>query len=273
MPPLPCMCLTALPNRLPPSLLLKAQSVSWHVCIFHYFQFITKPQRKEQLAVGEGRTGERENRMKGRGKAGEPKISPPQPSPHLHPHPQPHPSHRKRGKNLRTPAWVASTTQPYSYANSAVSVSTVGVLTGGAVLRRPSSLPHHLFKSSKQKPGERATWLVKYACVGPLQWNNDCGITPACARGCVAISCQHWVNVRDVYSWGRSRERERGRIRKRGVIKDGGEVGDTDITPVWAARSCMCWDCGPAETGSAGWKTERGPRVKKKKRFFCMCFK
>lgn len=169
---------------------------------------------------------------------------------------------------MRTPVGIASTTQVHSYANFAVSVSTVAVLTGGAVVRRPSSLPHHLFKSSKQKPGERATWLVKYACVGPLQWNNDCGITPACARGCVAISCQHWVNVRDVYSWGRGRER----VRKRGVIKDGREVGDTEITPVWAASVCMCWDCGPAEGGSAGQKQKRFAGARKGS-FCCMSFK
>lgn len=176
---------------------------------------------------------------------------------------------------MRPPVGIASTTQAYAYANFAVSVSTVAVLTGGAVVRRPSSLPHHLFKSSKQKPGERATWLVKYACVGPLQWNNDCGITPACARGCVAISCQHWVNVRDVYSWGRGRERDREidrecvrererKRRKRGVIKVGGEVGDTDITPVWAVCVCICWDCRAAEGGSAGWKTEEVCRSKKR---------
>lgn len=134
---------------------------------------------------------------------------------------------------MRTPVRIASTTQAYSYANAAVSVSTVAVLTRGAVVRRPSSLPHHLFKSSKQKPGERATWLVKYACVGPLQWNNDCGITPACARGCVAISCQHWVNVRHVYSWGRYTERER--VRKRGVIK-GWQGGGSH----WY-YSCVSW--------------------------------
>lgn len=169
--------------------------------------------REKRSWQSERRAGERENRMKGRRKAGEPKIN--HHPPHLPP-PSTPPSHRKRGKNLWTPVGIASTTQAYSYANFAVSVSTVAVLTGGAVVRRPSSLPHHLFKSSKQKPGERATWLVKYACVGPLQWNNDCGITPACARGCVAISRQHWVNVRDVYSWGR----ERKRVRKRGVIKE-----------------------------------------------------
>ena len=153
MPPLSCMCLAALPNRLPPSLLLNAQSVSWHVCIFHYFQFNTKPQRKESWQ-SEKRTVERENRMKGTRKAGEPKIN--HHPPHLPP-PSTPPSHRKRGKNLWTPVGIASTTQAYSYANFAVSVSTVAVLTGGAVVRRPSSLPHHLFKSSKQKPGERAT--------------------------------------------------------------------------------------------------------------------
>ncbi|CAK6957351.1 hypothetical protein F2P81_011509 [Scomber scombrus] len=41
---------------------------------------------------------------------------------------------RKRGKNLWTPVGIASTTQAYSYANFAVSVSTVAVLTGGAVV-------------------------------------------------------------------------------------------------------------------------------------------
>lgn len=148
-------------------------------------------------------TGERENRMKGKRKARELKITQHTP---IYTTTLNSTLSQKGRENLRTPVGIASTTQAYSYANSAVSVSTVAVLTGGAVVRRPSSLPHHLFKSSKQKPGERATWLVKYACVGPLQWNNDCGITPACARGCVAISCQHWVNVRDVYSWGRDRE-------------------------------------------------------------------
>lgn len=160
-----------------------------------------------------GARGEQDERKE---KSGRPKNNTPplhlQPPPHLNPTPLT----EREGKNLWTPVGIASTTQAYSYANFAVSVSTVAVLTGGAVVRRPSSLPHHLFKSSKQKPGERATWLVKYACVGPLQWNNDCGITLACARGCVAISCQHWVNVRDVYSWGKDR--------KRGVIKDGEEV-------------------------------------------------
>lgn len=154
--------------------------------------------------------------MKGRRRAGDLKITH---HPSIYsplPTSTPPLSQKEREKNLWTPVGIASTTQAYSYANFAVSVSTVAVLTGGAVVRRPSSLPHHLFKSSKQKPGERATWLVKYACVGPLQWNNDCGITLACARGCVAISCQHWVNVRDVYSWGKDR--------KGGVIKDGEEV-------------------------------------------------
>lgn len=162
------------------------------------------------------REKERRNRMKGRREAERTKnnITPTTTtySTCLQPPPFTPPLHKKRvggGLDIRTPVRIASTTQAYSYANLAVSVSAVAVLTGGAVLRRPSSLPHHLFKSSKQKPGERATWLVKYACVGPLQWNNDCGITPACARGCVAISCQHWVNVRDGYSWGQCGETER----------------------------------------------------------------
>lgn len=145
---------------------------------------------------------ERGDMMKGRRRAGELKITH-HPSIYT-PHPQTHPP-QKKGKNLWTPIGMASTTQAYAYANSAVSVSTVAVLTGGAVLCWPSSLPHHLFKSFKQKPGERATWLVKHDCVGPLQWNNDCSITPACARGCVAISCPHGVNVTDVYSWDRKR--------------------------------------------------------------------
>lgn len=73
-----------------------------------------------------------------------------------------------------------------------MSVSTVAVLTGGAVLRGPSLLPHHLFKSSKQKPGERATWFVKYACVGPLQWNNDCSIYSCVCQGL----CGHFMPAR-----------------------------------------------------------------------------
>lgn len=95
-------------------------------------------------------TGSREKRMKGRRKAGESKITSPSTF-------TPPPSHRKREGNMQTPVRIGSTTQAYSYANFAVSVSTVAVLTGGAVACRPSSLPHHLFKSSKQKPGERAT--------------------------------------------------------------------------------------------------------------------
>lgn len=79
MPPLSCMCLMALPNRLPPSPLLKAQSASWHVCIFHYFQFNTKPQRKEELAVREEnrREGEEDERKE---KSGRTKNNPPPPS-------------------------------------------------------------------------------------------------------------------------------------------------------------------------------------------------
>lgn len=93
--------------------------------------------------------------MKGRRKARGLKITH-HPSVYTPPTSTP-PSRRKRGKNPWTPVGIASTTQAYSYANFAVSVSTVAVLTGGAVVRGPSSLPHHLFKSSKQKPGERAT--------------------------------------------------------------------------------------------------------------------
>lgn len=104
MPPLPCMCLTALPNWLPPSLLLKAQSVSWHVCIFHYFQFNTKPQRKEELAVGEERRREEEQDER-KEKSERTKNT------HLHPPPSTPPSHRKGGKNARTPVGIASTTQ------------------------------------------------------------------------------------------------------------------------------------------------------------------
>lgn len=178
-------------NSLPSSLLLKSQSVSWHVRIFRYFQFKTTLQRKEELSV------RGENGKKWRGKTGEASITLSLPT---HINIAPLNSQKKRG-NIRTR--IASTTQAHSYANFAVSVSTFAVLTEGVVARKPSLLPHHLFKSFKQKPGGKATWLVKYACVGPLQWNNDCGITPACARGCVAISCQHWVNVRDVYSWGK----------------------------------------------------------------------
>jgi len=100
------------------------------VGIFHYFQFKPKPQRKEELAVGVSRR-ERENRMKGRRRAGELKIThhPSIYTPNLNPT-----LHRKRGKNLWTPVGIVSTAQAYSYVNFAVSVSTVAVLTGGAVL-------------------------------------------------------------------------------------------------------------------------------------------
>ena len=101
MPPLSCMCLAALPNRLPPSLLLNAQSVSWHVCIFHYFQFNTKPQRKEELAVGEEsrREGEQDER---REKSGRTKNKPP-PAPFT-PTLNPTLSQKEREKSL-DPCW------------------------------------------------------------------------------------------------------------------------------------------------------------------------
>lgn len=178
---------------------------SRYVGIFHYLRFNSKPQRKEGLAVWE-RNREEAEQSERKQKSRRTKNNTP---PHSF-SPQPHPLIQREGTGFGFLSGIASTTQAFSYANSAVSVSTVAVLTEGAVVHGPSSLPHHLFKSSKQKPGERATWLVKYACVGPLQWNNDCSITPACARGCVAISCQHWLNVRDVYSWGRERERKEG---------------------------------------------------------------
>lgn len=136
---------------------------------------------------------------------------------------------KDRGKSVDLCWNCQRTTWACSYANVAVCVSTAAVLTGWAVQRGPSSLPYHFFKSSTQKPGERTTWLVKYACVGPLQWNNDCSITLVCTRGCVAISCPYKVNVRDVYSW------ERGRDRNREVIKDPGYVAYTDIIPQWGA--------------------------------------
>lgn len=101
-----------------------------------------------------GARGEQDERKE---KSGRPKNNTPPLHLQPHPHLNPTPLTEREGKNLWTPVGIASTTQAYSYANFAVSVSTVAVLTGGAVVRRPSSLPHHLFKSSKQKPGERAT--------------------------------------------------------------------------------------------------------------------
>lgn len=101
MQPLSCVFFIDLPNRLPQSVLLKAQSGSWHVCIFHYFQFSTKPQRKEELAVGEERRreGEQDERKE---KSGRTKNN--TTHPHLHHYPQLHPLTEREGKSAE-PCW------------------------------------------------------------------------------------------------------------------------------------------------------------------------
>lgn len=59
-------------------------------------------------------------------------------------------------------------------------------------------------------------------------------------------------------------ETEREGVRKRGVIKDGGEVGDTDITSVWTA--CVC---GGQQKKEVGDETEEVCRCI----FLCMALK
>lgn len=96
-----------------------------------YFRFSTTLQREDVLAV------RLEKRIKGIRKVG-----------HT-------PTHLAERGNIQNPFRIACTTQSSSYANSAVSMSTVAVLTEGAVVQQPSSLPHHLFKSPKQKSQRR----------------------------------------------------------------------------------------------------------------------
>jgi hypothetical protein len=104
-------------------------------------------------------------------------------------------------------------------------VNSCRVNRGSCGTQGPLLLLHHLFKSSEQKPGDRAKWLVKYARVGPLQWHNDCSITPTGARGCVAISCQHRGSVQDGYSWGT------------------GPAGEARLRKWWSAEG-MYWSHG-----------------------------
>lgn len=97
------------------------------MCIVLYFRFSATLQREDVLAV------RLEKRIKGIRKVG-----------HT-------PTHLAERGNIQNPFRIACTTQSSSYANFAVSMSTVAVLTEGAVVQQPSSLPHHLFKSPKQK--------------------------------------------------------------------------------------------------------------------------
>ncbi|KAF0036197.1 hypothetical protein F2P81_011509 [Scophthalmus maximus] len=94
-----------------------------------------KPQRKERVGSQRteqerGRTGRKEERKE---KGGRTKNKPPTPTTIYTATLNPTLSQKGREKNLRTPVGIASTTQAYSYANFAVSVSTVAVLTGRAV--------------------------------------------------------------------------------------------------------------------------------------------
>lgn len=110
-------------------------SAAQHVCIFLYFRFNATMRREDE----DEPVVRLEKRIKGIRKIG-----------HT-------PTHLAERGNIPNPFRIACTTQSSPYANCAVSMSTVAVLTEGAVVQQPSWLPHHLFKSPKQKPGERTT--------------------------------------------------------------------------------------------------------------------
>lgn len=101
------------PNRLPLSLLLKAQSVSWHVCIFHYFQFSAALRRKRlagsRREERRERERERRNRMKGRREAERTKNNITPTTTHstcLQPPPFTPPLHKKRGGRGGQGDWI-----------------------------------------------------------------------------------------------------------------------------------------------------------------------
>lgn len=105
-----------------------------------YFPFSAALQREDVLAV------RLEKRIKGIRKVGH----------------TPHSSGRE-GKYSEPLSELPAPLNRAAMQIFAVSMSTVAVLTEGAVVQQPSALPHHLFKSPKQKkiekkkPGERST--------------------------------------------------------------------------------------------------------------------
>lgn len=105
------------------------------MCAFLHFGFTAALQREDEDELAD----RLEKRIKGIRKIGRT------------------PTHPTERGNIPNPFGIACATQSSSYANCAVSMSTVAVLTEGAVVQQPSWLPHHLFKSPKQKPGEGTT--------------------------------------------------------------------------------------------------------------------